>query len=94
MTGSGQARELASAKPPIQFIPRQPDDTRATVHIVRRQRRGDEGTKEGLHLVRRQWFSRFHRRLAGDGGDQQFVAGMRRGAPVAAQRRQRLPQAA
>src|SRR5687767_558574 len=83
MTGSS-----APAESPVEFIPGEPNDSRAAVHVMRRKGGRDERAEQRLHLVRRQWLAGFHRRFTRHGGDEEFMTRVSRGAAISAQRGQ------
>src|SRR5262245_24909734 len=59
---------LASPKPPLQLDARQLHDRGPAVHVVRRQRAGEQPADELFHLLLRQRMAGLDRRAAGERG--------------------------
>src|SRR6478736_7446491 len=60
-------RSLSPAKPALQLFLGELDDRRAAMHIVRRERRGEQLAQQLTHLPLTEGLARLHRRLAGVG---------------------------
>ncbi len=84
----------ASPKSPLDLVPGELHDRAAPVHIVRRQRRGGERDEECAHLAGRKNLTRLDRSLAGERGRESLVPRRHASIAIAAQRVERLAQAA
>src|ERR671921_2155917 len=77
--GPQMIRRSAPAKAALELIPRQMNDRRASMDVVRRKRRAREREEERAHLALRQHVSRLDRRLACHGRGELLVSGARAG---------------
>src|SRR6187549_305812 len=91
---TGIVRALLPTKAALELGPRELDDGRATVDVVRGKPRLAQRDEERTHLGRRQLVARLDRRLARDGGGETLVTRVRRRRAISGERGERLAQAA
>jgi hypothetical protein len=92
--GPQMTRTLFPSKSPLQLVPRELDDSRAAVHVVRGEFRITERCEKCPHLALRERFARLDGGLARNGRREMLVTRSGTRDPVARQRIERLPQAA
>src|SRR5512132_674610 len=92
--GPQTTRISTPAESSLNLVPSELHDRRATVHVVRRQRRVAKRDVERAHLAGRQRVASLDRRFAGNGGRQSLVTRVRSRLAVAGQCGKRFTQTA
>src|SRR5438270_340341 len=92
MTGTVASETSAPSEAALELIPREVDDDRSPVDIVRGQLAVAQGDEECPHLRRRKHIPRLDRGLARDRRGEVLVARRRGGRPVAGEGGQRVTE--
>src|SRR5512132_3897740 len=90
--GPQTTRISTPAESSLNRVPSELHDRRATMHVVRRQRRVAKRDVERAHLAGRQCVASFDRRFASNSGRQSFVARVRSRLAVAGKSGERFTQ--
>src|SRR5688572_15019511 len=86
-------RSSASAKPAVDFVPRDVDDRRAPMHVVRGQRGRTQRKVEGAHFPGRERIARLDGGLARNRRRQALMSRRSAGEPAAGERIEGLADA-